>query len=96
VQSFFDGKIIMIRPLSLVPADNLRRFAKFKGFPVQPPCCPSAGNTKRARVGEVLQSFFRENKKIRGNLWHALTSTDLPHMPTSPSITRKRRKRPKK
>ena len=89
VQSFFDGKIVMIRPLALVAADSLRRFAALGAFPVQPACCPSAGNTKRARVGEMLDSFYRENKKIRGNLWHAITHPKLDYLPSPPKLGKK-------
>lgn len=86
VQPFFDGKIVMIRPLSLVAADQLRRLAALKGFPVQPACCPSAGDTKRARVGAVLKDFFRENKKVRGNLWHAITHPKPDYLPQPPVL----------
>lgn len=92
VQPFFEGKIVVIRPLSLVTADMTRRFAQQKGLPVQPACCPSAGTSRRARVGRVLLDFFAENKKVRGNLWHAITSTGLEHMPDPPSTARRRRR----
>ena len=89
VQPLFDGTITVIRPLALAAADLTRRFALLKDMPVQPPCCPSAGNTRRARVGQVLDSFYRENKKVRGNVWHAITHPNLEYLPSPPRLKRK-------
>jgi tRNA 2-thiocytidine biosynthesis protein TtcA len=89
VQPFFDGKITVVRPLALAAADLTRRFAQAKELPVQPPCCPSAGDTRRARVGQVLDSFYRENKKVRGNIWHAITHPNLEYLPSPPNLKRK-------
>ncbi|MCB2187123.1 MAG: tRNA 2-thiocytidine biosynthesis TtcA family protein [Deltaproteobacteria bacterium] len=84
VQPLFHGRLTIIRPLSLVTADQCRRFAARQGLPVQPPCCPSAGHTKRAEVGALLESLYRGNKKVRPNLWHALTHAGLASLPPPP------------
>ena len=93
VVSFFGGRVIVIRPLSLASAAMTRRFAEHMELPVQPPCCPSAGHTKRAVVGEMLEGYYRDNKKVRANLWRAITSTGLDQMPPPPSTMRKSRKK---
>ncbi|KIX11885.1 tRNA lysidine(34) synthetase [Dethiosulfatarculus sandiegensis] len=85
VQPFFGGELVVIRPLSLVSADHTRRFSKLMNFPVQPPCCPSASEGKRARVRELLNSLYRENKKVRPSIWGALTNSGLKMLPSAPS-----------
>ncbi len=87
VQPFFGGEITVIRPLALVNADQTRRFAEKKGFPVQPPCCPSAAEGQRARVREILESLHRQNKKVRPSLWGALISSGLDTLPTPPDLS---------
>jgi tRNA 2-thiocytidine biosynthesis protein TtcA len=81
VQPFFEGKITVIRPLALIDADYTRRFSRQKGLPVQPPCCPSASTGKRARVRGVLDNLIRENKKVRPNLWTAISTSGLSTLP---------------
>ena len=49
VQPLFHGDLVLIRPLSLMSADITRRFCAVKQLPVQPPCCPSAGEGRRGR-----------------------------------------------
>ena len=93
VQPFFGGKIIMIRPLSLAHAGLTRRFAEHKGFPVQPPCCPAAGESRRGRVREMLESLYRENKKVRPSVWGAISNAGLPSLPPAPSTQRPRRRK---
>ena len=81
VQPFFKGKLVVLRPLALIDADMTRRFSRQKGFPVQPPCCPSAAEGKRARVRAILDSLIRENKKVRPSLWTAITTSGLDTLP---------------
>ena len=81
VQPFFLGKLVVLRPLALIDADMTRRFSRQQGFPVQPPCCPSAAEGKRARVRGILDSLIRENKKVRPSLWTAINSTGLDTLP---------------
>lgn len=93
VQPFFGGEIVMIRPLSLCSADQTRRFAALKDLPVQPPCCPSAGSSRRGRVRELLEQLHRENRKTRASLWHAITTAGLYGLPTPPTTQRAPRRR---
>ncbi|MFH2126700.1 MAG: tRNA 2-thiocytidine biosynthesis TtcA family protein [Pseudomonadota bacterium] len=95
VQPLFHGDLVLIRPLSLMSADITRRFCAVKELPVQPPCCPSAGESRRGRVRELLDDLHRENKKLRPNLWHALTHSGSARLPTPPSTQRLGRPRSK-
>ena len=95
VQPLFKGELVLIRPLSLMSAEVTRRFCAAKGLPVQPPCCPSAGEGRRGRVRGLLAELHRENRKIRANMWHAITHAGLARLPTPPSTLRLGRPRSK-
>ncbi len=95
VQPLFKGALTIIRPLSLMSADINRRFCAAKELPVQPACCLSAGQSRRGRIRELLDELHRENKKIRPNLWHAITHAGLARLPTPPSTQRAGRPRHK-
>lgn len=91
VQPFFGGRIVVIRPLALMSAEQTRRFAALKGLPVQPPCCPSSNLGQRAHLRAFLDDLHRRNKRVRSSLWHALVSAGLPALPTPPTTQRKSR-----
>ncbi|MGD8561862.1 MAG: tRNA 2-thiocytidine biosynthesis TtcA family protein [Desulfarculaceae bacterium] len=92
VQPFFGGEITVIRPLSLINAAQTRRFAEHMELPVQPPCCPAGGEGSRAKVRQMLESFYRGNKKVRPSLWGAITNTGLDTLPPPPTTKRHRRR----
>ncbi len=71
-QSFFGGKLIVIRPLAYVDEAVIRRFAREASFPVFQNPCPTAGHSKRSEIKSMLDQMCRKNRKIKGNLFHAL------------------------
>lgn len=71
-QEFFNGKLTVIRPLSFAEEDLVNRFAKIMKFPILENPCPSAGNSKRNQVKDMLEKLYRSNKKIRGNIFRAM------------------------
>lgn len=72
VQEFFDGKITAIRPLFMIDEDTIRRYAKSMAWPKIDLGCPTAGSSKREDVKKMLKHFYRTNRKIKGNIFHAL------------------------
>lgn len=72
VQPFFDGKLTAIRPFYMTDEDIIRRYANSMGWPKIDLGCPTAGSSKREDVKEMLKNFYRTNKKIKGNIFHAL------------------------
>jgi tRNA 2-thiocytidine biosynthesis protein TtcA len=72
-QDFFDGRFTVIRPLAMVDADRIRRFAEAAKLPRFTNPCPSAGNTKRSEIGAMLQRLYRRNPKVRGNVYRAMS-----------------------
>ena len=72
VQTFFEGKLTAIRPLYLIDEDLIRRYVRSMGWRGIELGCPSAGSSKREEIKNMLNGFYRSNRKIRGNIFHAL------------------------
>jgi tRNA 2-thiocytidine biosynthesis protein TtcA len=72
VQTFFNGKLCIIRPLFMIDQVTIRRYAEWMGWPHIPLGCPTAGSSKREEIRSMLNSFYESNKKVKGNIFHAL------------------------
>jgi tRNA 2-thiocytidine biosynthesis protein TtcA len=72
-QSLFEGKMEIIRPLAFTDEDKIARFAEAHGFPRFINPCPSAGRSKRREIKGFLQTLYQTNRKIKGNLFRALS-----------------------
>ncbi len=72
-QSFFQERFTLIRPLAFVDEDAIRRFAKEKGCPDFINPCPSAKVSKRQEIKRLLQQLYRSNKKVKGNIFRAMS-----------------------
>ncbi|MBW1981417.1 MAG: tRNA 2-thiocytidine(32) synthetase TtcA [Deltaproteobacteria bacterium] len=81
-QSFFNGEITVIRPLAILPPEVIRRFHASRGFPAAPNPCPSKNSGKRQEIREILKRLYRQNRKIRGNIFHALHNVTLEYLPS--------------
>ncbi len=81
VQEFFGGEMTVIRPLYLVDEAVLERYSKAMGWPEIDLGCPSAGSTKRSEVSGMLRSLYRSNRKIKGNIFHALSNVRPDYLP---------------
>lgn len=72
-QEFFNGRFTVIRPLAMVDENSILRFARTQDFPRFANPCPSAGNTKRSEIKGMLQTLYRSNRKIKGNIYRAMS-----------------------
>jgi len=72
VQKFFGGKLIVIRPLYMTDEGIIRKYARSMGWPEIELGCTTSGYSKREDVKRMLKDFYRSNKKIKGNIFHAL------------------------
>lgn len=72
-QSFFKGKFQVIRPLAFVGEDTIRRFAVENEFPDFKNPCPTAWVSKRREIKQLLESLYSKNKKIKGNIFRAMS-----------------------
>lgn len=73
-QSFFDGALDIIRPLSYVEEKQIVSFGKLSKFPVFVNHCPSANITKRGEVRHMLETMYKTNKHIKGNIFRAMSN----------------------
>ncbi|MDD2604452.1 MAG: ATP-binding protein [Desulfobacterales bacterium] len=71
-QPLFDHRFTVIRPLAYAPAAAVRRLAREIGMPRIANPCPSAENSRRRQVRDLLAGLYRTNRKIRGNVFNAL------------------------
>lgn len=71
-QSFFDGDLDIIRPLSYVEKTEITRFAKVLNLPEFKNNCPSANTTKRGEIRTMLETMYNHNKHIKGNIFRAM------------------------
>jgi tRNA 2-thiocytidine biosynthesis protein TtcA len=80
-QTFFEGKMTLIRPLALVPAPSILRVCKELGLPVFPTKCPSASNGGRTEIRNMLEGLISRNSKVRGNVYHAMSNINTDYLP---------------
>jgi tRNA 2-thiocytidine biosynthesis protein TtcA len=80
-QTFFGGEMTVIRPLALVPAAKVERLSRKLGLPVVPNSCPSARVNKRQEIRDLLETIYRKNAKVRGNIFHAMSHVNLEYLP---------------
>lgn len=80
-QRFFGGAMTVIRPLALVPAAKVERLRERLGLPLVLNPCPSATRNKRQDVRRLLEGLTRDNRKVRGNIFHAMSHVNLEYLP---------------
>lgn len=76
VQEFFEGNLTVIRPLYLIDEALIKRYAQAMDWPDIKLGCPTAGSSKREEIKNMLTRFYRSNKKIKGNIFHALKNVN--------------------
>ncbi len=71
-QSFFNGTLDIIRPLSYVEKKDIIRFAQSSGLPEFKNNCPSANKTKRTQIRHMLEDMYKQNQNIKGNIFRSM------------------------
>jgi tRNA 2-thiocytidine biosynthesis protein TtcA len=72
-QSLFKGSLTIIRPLALLEENRVKQFSLRKGLPEISNPCPSAQKSARKDIKDFLSVFYARNRKIKGNIFHALS-----------------------
>jgi len=72
VQELFNGKLTIIRPFYLLNKNSIKRYTDEMGFPVIDNGCVTARSSKRMQTRSMLLDLYKTNKKIKGNIFHAL------------------------
>ena len=73
-QSFFQEKFTLIRPLSFVDEEVIKRFAREKGYPAFVNSCPTSKVSKRQEIKTFLKQLYRSNRKAKGNIFRAMSN----------------------
>jgi tRNA 2-thiocytidine biosynthesis protein TtcA len=81
VQELFNGELKIIRPFYLTDEHLIGRYSQAMGWPEIDLGCPTAGSSKRMEIKKMLNCFYRSNKKIKGNIFHALHNINLEYLP---------------
>ncbi len=71
-QEMFQGAITLIRPLALVEKSKIKKMAQRMRMPMIKNSCPSAEDSSRSEIRNLLEELYASNRKIRGNLRRAL------------------------
>lgn len=72
-QSFFQGRFTVIRPLAFADEDLIRKLAGEQRFPNFVNPCPTAQVSKRQEIKALLNQLYAGNKKVKGNIFRALS-----------------------
>lgn len=72
-ESFFGGNLQVIRPTMLLDKKTVIKAAQQWELPVWENICPSNGATKRDEIHEWLRSMWRTDKRIKNNIFNAIT-----------------------
>jgi tRNA 2-thiocytidine biosynthesis protein TtcA len=80
-QPFFGGELTVIRPLALVAAGKVERMRDRLGLPHIVNPCPSARTNKREEMRTLLETLYHHNRKVRGNIFHAMSHVNLDYLP---------------
>ncbi|WP_299983704.1 ATP-binding protein [Desulfobacula sp.] len=73
-QSFFNGTLDIIRPLSYVEKKNIALFGQLFNLPEFKNNCPSANKTKRGEIRKLLETLYKHNKHIKGNIFRSMSN----------------------
>jgi tRNA 2-thiocytidine biosynthesis protein TtcA len=79
-QSMFGGEIVIIRPLAFIDEHRIWRYGGEAGFPQFDNPCPSAANSKRQEIKDLLGRLYRGNDKIKGNIFRALSRPKIDYL----------------
>jgi tRNA 2-thiocytidine biosynthesis protein TtcA len=79
-QPFFKGLFTVIRPLAFVDEDTTKRFARQQDFPQFVNPCPSSSNSKRREIKKMLDRLYRGNKKVKGNIFRAMSHVNQDYL----------------
>ncbi len=71
-ESFFEGRLTVIRPLLLVDKKQIARACREWGLPVWNNPCPHSRRSRRLEISAWLEKQFAGDKKTRTNVINAL------------------------
>jgi len=83
-QMLFEGRLAVIRPLAFLEKREIQKLGRELGIRPVPNPCPFAEKSKRQQVRDLLESLYREDKKIKANIFAALANIKSEYLLTPP------------
>jgi tRNA 2-thiocytidine biosynthesis protein TtcA len=80
VQTFFNDRMMIVRPLCFVDKDSIEKFAKKEHLPVFHNPCPTSGSSKRFQIKMLLKELYQTNRKIKGNIFRSMNRVKLDYL----------------
>jgi tRNA 2-thiocytidine biosynthesis protein TtcA len=71
-QTYFKGEFTLIRPLAYIEESLLKRFAREAQLPVLENPCPTAKNTKRQYIKDLIKKLDEDNRGVKENIFKAM------------------------
>ena len=79
--SMFNGELQLIRPLIYLSEQEIREFAKLRGFKEQVKRCKYEASTNRNRVEELLNSIEQFAPEVRESLFASMSNIKTDYLP---------------
>jgi tRNA(Ile)-lysidine synthase TilS/MesJ len=76
-ESFFEGRLRLIRPALMVEKKYMKQAARQWGLPVWPNRCPSNGNTRRSDMHELIERLAADGKHTKNKIFNAVRRYQL-------------------
>ena len=80
VQSVFNGRFHIIRPMAFVDEDRIPRFADDREFPEFQTPCPTARTSKRQEIKNALSRLYQGKRKIKNNIFRSLSHVNQDYL----------------
>jgi tRNA 2-thiocytidine biosynthesis protein TtcA len=71
-QTYFKGEFNLIRPLAYTEESLLKRFAKEAQIPVLDNLCPTAENSKRKYIKELIKKLEVDHRGLKENIFKSM------------------------
>ena len=72
IQSYFKGEFDLIRPLAYVDEYILKKYAREDGLPVVENPCPTANNTKRKYIKDLIRKLDKDHRGVKENIFKSM------------------------
>jgi len=80
-QDLFGGALSIIRPLALVYKEQIQKLAESLSIPSIVNPCPSSQISQRKKINKFLNHFYRKDRRIRYNIFHAMRNINKDYLP---------------
>ncbi len=81
-QSYFRGEFHLLRPFAYTEESLLKRFAREEGLPVMDNPCPTANNTKRKYIKDLIKMLDKDHRGVKENIFKAMMHVKLDYLLT--------------